>query len=64
MHLIEGKKPRANSSALRMSATQLPSHEGTSSDPKATPNVQSYDSDDPDEEEMLDALIRNEMGDG
>ena len=71
MHLIEGKetKARANSSNLLMPATQLPSAGGNSSDQK--PNTANhcttinaaYDSDELDEDEMLEALIRNEMGD-
>ena len=65
MHLIKGdKKSRANSSAQQMSKTQIASHEGTSSDPKVPPNRQAYESDDADEDEMLEALIRSEMGDG
>jgi hypothetical protein len=47
-----------------MSKTQIASHEGTSSDPKVPPNRQAYESDDADEDEMLEALIRSEMGDG
>ena len=69
IYLIEGKesKSRANSSNLLMSATQLPSA-GNSSDQK--PNTancpiqnNAYDSDELDEDEMLEALIRSEMGD-
>jgi len=47
-----------------MSKTQIASHEGTSSDPKVPPNRRAYESDDADEDEMLEALIRSEMGDG
>lgn len=64
LHMIEDeKKSRANSVTLQLSGTQmLSSQEGGTNLSDTKEARQGYDSDDFDEDEILDALIRTEMG--